>query len=237
MPIPIAAAMIGSSAIGALGQGFAASKASKAQIRAARIAAAEQRRQFNVLQAQLSPYTTAGRQALSPLMALTGASGDNAQRQAIEAIQQGPEYQLAMKQGEDTILGNAAATGGLRGGNTQRSLGTLGPAVLQNVINNRYGRLGSIVNLGQSSAAGVGAAALQTGQGIANTHMASGAARAGGYMAAGHALSNFANSIPSALILGNSQLRNEILGTGGAGGGGPLLNFVNHKPSQYAGLA
>ncbi|MCZ2950744.1 hypothetical protein NYY72_19235, partial [Acinetobacter baumannii] len=79
-------------------------------------------------------------------------------------------YSTAMNLGQQSILANASATGGLRGGNTIASLGFLPQQVLSQVIQNQIGNLGSsltgaqslaglhggLLNLGENAAAGTG---------------------------------------------------------------------------------
>jgi hypothetical protein len=95
---------------------------------------------------------------------------------------------LAMtQQGENAILQQGAATGGLRGGNVQGALAQFRPQALSSLINQQYGRLGGITQMGQASAAGVGAAGMQTGQSVAGLLGQQGSAVAGGILGAGQA--------------------------------------------------
>ena len=126
-----------------------------------------------------------GRQ--SPVTVGGAAPGDLASRQnaAIEAQAQNPLFLALAKQGEEGILQNASATGGLRGGNVQGALAQFRPALLDRFISQYYDRLAGITSLGQQSAAGVGSAGIQTGTNIANLLSEAGAARAGNAVAQG----------------------------------------------------
>ena len=104
----------------------------------------------------LAPYQQAGKNAIKQQEALTGALGPQAQRDAISQIEQSPEFTEQVRQGEEAILANAAATGGLRGGNTQRALAQFRPALLSQLINQRYEQLGGLSGQGLQ-AAGQGA--------------------------------------------------------------------------------
>jgi hypothetical protein len=84
------------------------------------------------------------------------------------------------QQGENAILQNASATGGLRGGNIQGALAQFRPALLNQALEQQYSRLGGMTQLGQRSAAGVGAAGMETGTNISNLLGQQGAALAGG---------------------------------------------------------
>lgn len=216
----MAAAVIGSAVVGGAVQSKSASKAAAAQTQAADKGVAEQRRQFDRIQKLLNPYVEAGGPALEALnpyaeagtgalqgqLALAGLSGVDAQREAIGAIEQGGEYQSLVGAGEEAILQNASATGGLRGGNTQGALAQFRPQVLSSLINQQYNRLGGLTNMGlttqqnlatigQNAAAGVGTAGLQTGSNIANLYGQQGAAAAGSAMAQGQAFGNVMGSI------------------------------------------
>lgn len=165
----------------------AADDASRTQAAAAQAGIEEQRRQFDAVQQLLNPFVTAGNSALTGQMDLLGRNGDDAQLKAIQALQASPQFTSMLRQGESSILANASATGGLRGGNTQAALMQFSPSLLAATINDQFGRLGQLSSLGQSSAAGVGNAGLQTGNAIAGLLQQQGAARAGGQIAAGNA--------------------------------------------------
>ena len=87
---------------------------------------------------------------------------------------------MLVRSGENAMLQNASATGGLRGGNTQDALMRFRPEVLSQLINQQYGRLQGLAGLGQSSAAFQGNAGMQTGQNVAGLLEQRGAASAGG---------------------------------------------------------
>lgn len=168
-------------------QADSASEASQIQGAAAQSGIDEQRRQFNEMRDLLSPYVEAGNTALTQQLALMGLGGDEAQKLAIGRIEQSPEFQALQRQGEEGILQNASATGGLRGGDTQGALAQFRPALLNQQINQQYDRLGGVINQGQASAAGVGSAGLQTGANVANLLGQQGAAQAGASIAQGAA--------------------------------------------------
>jgi hypothetical protein len=198
MPDPVTGLVVGGTSLaGSAIQSNAARRGANAQTQAAQMGIDEQRRQFDELQRLLSPYVEAGNPALQELRALAGIGGVSdfagprvpgveyptaaeAQQQAIGRIEQSPFFQSSVRQGEEAMLQNASATGGLRGGNIQGALAQFRPAMLQNAIEQQYARLAGITTLGQQSAAGVGSAGMQTGANVANLLQQQGAARAGG---------------------------------------------------------
>lgn len=186
-----------------------AEKASEAQQKQAQLAIDEQRRQFdamirlmapyvqqgNVAVGGLAPYQKAGQEALNQQMALAGLSGPQAQGLMIGALSKSPELEAMIKSGENAMLQNAAATGGLRGGNLQGALAQFRPQMLSQLINERYGQLGglsaqglqttqNLAQLGQASAAGQASSGLQSASNIGNLLGNIGAAQAGGIMGA-----------------------------------------------------
>ena len=189
MPNPMIA-MIGGSVGSAVIQSNSARSAAGAQTEAAEKGIEEQRRQFDRIQTLLEPYVSAGGTALSQQMALGGMSGPEAQQAAIAAIEGGQEFETLTRSGEEAILQNASATGGLRGGNVQSSLAQFRPQVLSSLINQQYGRLGGLTTLGQNAAVGTGNAGMQTGANIAELYGQQGAAAAGSALATGSAWGN-----------------------------------------------
>ena len=181
MPDPITALVVGGSQlIGSSMQASAAGDAAAIQSGAAQAGIEEQRRQFDAMRELLKPYTEAGLPALEAQQAFLGLQGPEAERAAIERIRGGETFQALASQGEEALLQRASATGGLRGGNIQGALAQFRPQLLSSLIEQQYGRLGGLTTMGQRSAAGVGAAGMETGTNVANLLAQQGAARAGG---------------------------------------------------------
>jgi hypothetical protein len=195
----VAAAVVGTavvtSAVSSNAQKKAAKSAANAQKESSEAGIAEQERQFDAVRKLLEPYVNAGTGALSAQQNLIGLGGADAQRSAIAQLEQSPQFQTLMRQGEQGILANASATGGLRGGNTQGALAQFRPALLSQLIEQQYGRLGGLTSLGQNAAAGTGNAGMQTGNNITQLLGQQGAAQAGSALASGRANAAMWNSI------------------------------------------
>jgi len=176
-------------------QGKAAGKAADAQSEASQAGIEEQRRQFDAMQTLLKPYVTAGNQSLTAQQNLLGLNGANAQQQAINGIKAGPAYTSAMQSGANLITQNAAATGGLRGGNVQDALGRYGGDLLTTLTQNQFTNLGGLTSLGQNAAAQTGNAGMQSANNVSTLLAQQGAAQAGGYIAQGNANAGMANSL------------------------------------------
>jgi hypothetical protein len=166
-------------------QSKAASTAADAQTEASQAGIDEQRRQFEAVQALLKPYIEAGTWALGAQQNLIGLGGAAKQQEAIAALEQSPQFQMLQQQGENALLQQASATGGLRGGNTQAALAQFRPQLLSQLIESQYGKLSGLTGIGQASAAGQAAAAQQQGSDIASLLGQQGAAQAGAALAAG----------------------------------------------------
>lgn len=220
----------------------AAGKAADTQAAAAQAGVDEQKRQFDALVklmepyvtagtgaiGRLTPYETAGQQAFGQQQALIGLQGPAAQQQAIAALEASPQFQAMQRQGENAILQNASATGGLRGGNVQAALSQFRPQVLNSLIEQQYGRLGGIagaglgvtgdlVTLGQASAAGQGASGMQSASNIGNLLANQGAAIAGGQLAKGNVVRGAFGDL---VTIGGALAGAGAFG--GAGGGAPV---------------
>ena len=210
---------VGSSALASGAASRASSRATAAQTVAQDRAIEEQRRQFDETRALLQPYVSAGSPALQEQLRILGLSGPEEQRAAISQQEQSPFFQALARQGEEAMLQKASATGGLRGGNIQGALAQFRPALLNQFIEQQYGRLGEMTSLGQRSAAGVGSAGMQTGRDISGLLQGQGQIAAGGALAQGQAQANLIGGIGQAL----GNLGGFAAGGGFGGGRGTVI--------------
>lgn len=153
----VAAAGIGAvgSIFGGLMGGKGAKKAAKYQYKAAKLGIDEQRRQYDATRADFEPFRQAGVSGIGDLTDLVGVNGPEAQSAAIQALQASPFYQSLYRTGEEAVLQNAAATGGIRGGNTQRALADFGADTLATTIDRQLANLGGLVGIGQGATGAV----------------------------------------------------------------------------------
>jgi hypothetical protein len=198
----VAAAVAGGTLVGGYlssnAQKDAANTAANAQTTASQAGIDEQKRQFDQIQQLLSPFVNAGTGALGAQQNLLGLNGAGAEQTAINGIQSSPTFGALQQQGNDAILANASATGGLRGGNVQAALGQFSPQLLSQLIQQQYGNLGGLTSIGQNAAAGVGNAGLSTSNQITSLLGQQGSAQAGAALAAGKADSQMYNTIGNA---------------------------------------
>lgn len=193
----VAAAVIGGAVIGGVAtsmagseQADAAESAANTQAASADKGVAEQRRQFDLTQNLLRPYVNTGTSALEFQKNFAGLNGPEQLQGAIDSVLNSPMFSSSLKQGENAILQNASATGGLRGGNTQSALAQFRPQLLSSLIDQQYQRLGGLTTLGQNSAVMQANLGQQTAGNISNLFQQAGAAQAGSQIAAGNAAAN-----------------------------------------------
>jgi len=192
-------------------QSDAASTAANAQTQASGASIAESQRQFNAIQELLKPYTQAGTGALTAQQDLLGLNSTGAQQKSIDALSNSPTMQALTDQGENALLANASATGGLRGGNLQAALAKFRPQLLSQLIQQQFGNLGGLVSVGQNAAAGVGNAGQNSSNQIINALQQTGAANAGAALASGQAQANMWSGIGNtASMLGTLKLMGKF---------------------------
>lgn len=162
--------------------------------------------------ALLQPWVTTGTAANTGQADLVGLNGAPTQQFAINQIQQGPAFTSAKTLGENAILSNASATGGLRGGNVQASLGQFDEGLLGQMIQQQFQNLGGISAMGENAATGSGSAALSTGNAMAGYAQNSGVAGAGGILGSASA----ANGGISGIVNAAGTIAGKLISAGNA---------------------
>ena len=127
------------------------------------------------------------------MMAALGLSGPEAQAAYVRQQEQSPIFQALASQGEEAMLQQASATGGLRGGNIQGALAQFRPSLLNQFLERQYTNLGGLTSLGQQSAAGIGTAGMQSAGSISELLGQAGAAKAGAALGSAQAWGNTLN--------------------------------------------
>lgn len=181
---PIAGAVIGGSAslLASSNASDAATQAANTQAAANQAAIEEQRRQFDINQQNLAPWLAAGKAALGQQGDLLGLNGATTQQSSINALQASPLYQSLFRNGQDAVLNNAAATGGLRGGNANRSLYNLGQDTLSSVIQNQLANLGAVAGNGQRGVDSINSNGSNTASAISDLFSKTGKVQGGGIL-------------------------------------------------------
>jgi hypothetical protein len=202
--------------------GSSSQSASNDQVNAANEAIQAMQQQFAQTRSDLLPWLTAGSSALGPMQALLGIGGADAQQSAINNLENGPMFQSMMRNGQEAILGNASATGGLRGGNTQGALFNLGQDALAQVIQQQFNNLGMLSGQGLGAGSSLGQFGAENAANIADLLGQRGAAQAGGALANGQMWGGIANGIGG--LFGSGGPLSGIFGGGGSSGGGIPFN-------------
>lgn len=230
---PIAGAVIGGGAslLSSSNASSAAQQATAAQSAASQAAIAEQQREFDTQQKNLQPWLTAGTNALSSQSDLLGLNGAGAQQNAISSLQSSPLYQSLFNTGQNTVLNNAAATGGLRGGNATNSLYNLGQSTLASVIQNQLSNLGAISNTGQGTGTALGQLGGNSASAIASLLQQQGATTGGGILSSALAGNKGISGVSSSLtsLLNNPSVLSAL---GGSVSSPSLDAFVANANNQ-----
>jgi hypothetical protein len=169
----------------------------------------------------LRGYVGAGNQAFGQQQDIIGLRGPEAQQAQYDAILNSPQYQEMVRQGENALLQNASATGGLRGGNTQAALAQFRPQVMNQLMDQQYGRLGGIT----STSGTVAGQLASSGQTAISDLSRLGQASAAGSAAQGSAAAgNIGNQLGN---IGASQAGYALMPSG-------MGSFLGNQRAGYA---
>ena len=224
----MAAAVVGSAALGA----YSSNKAAKTQAAAADRSADVQRDIFERQVELGKPYREAGETALNKLIPLATEYTPFGMQQ----FQADPGYGFRLSEGQKALERSAAARGGLMGGATGKALTRFGQEMgsqeYQNAFNRyqserqaRLNPLQSLAGLGQTAANTLGAQAGQFGSNLAETMGAGAQARASGYMGMANAIGG---GVGQYMNYSQGQAQNSLLQQAlsrNRGYGGGVTNF------------
>ncbi len=225
----VAASTIG----GALISSDASRSAANKQSDAARAAQDTQLQMFNQTQGNLAPFLQGGQQGQNALMQYLGVGqggsfNPNAPGVAPftpSMLTQDPSYQWRLGQGENALMSQRAALGGLDSGATRASLLGYGQGLAsteyQNAFNrynsnqtNVYNRLANLAGSGQNAAVQQGGFGQSTANNISGLQSAIGAYGAAGTLGQASALNQGLGGVGGSFLLGSLAQQQG----GGAGG-------------------
>jgi hypothetical protein len=240
--MPVAGAII--SGVASVGSGLMAArgakKAGRAQTKAAERSAdrleAANRRQEELQE----PFRQAGLTAQQEIMKLLGVGGDAtapgygsmAKQFGMDQFQQDPGYAFRQSEGMKALERSASARGNLLSGSTMKGIQRFGQDLASQEYQNAFNRyqveraarlnpLQSLMGSGQSAANVMTSAAGNLGQGLAQSELAAGQARASGYVGQANALAG------------------ALQGVGQSIAGFPLyqaqINYLNKMPAPGGG--
>lgn len=194
----------------------ASRKAEQQQIEAMNRSIAENQRQFDLTRSDFSPYLQAGTGALGGMTGLLGLQGNDVQGSAIDALTDSPLFQSLIRNGEEALLQNASATGGLRGGNIQRGLADFRGDTLSSTIQSQLQNYAGIANMGLGATNSVAGFGGQLSGNISDLLQSQGAVRAGGTLTRGGITAGMWNNAGSFL---DDKVGAALPGIGGSVGG------------------
>lgn len=199
----------------------------------------------------LSPYNSTGQAANTQMANLNGLNGNAAQSGAIQNVLASPEFDFYREQGNQGVLRNASALGGLGGGNVMKELSRFNQGLASTQFNNYYNRLSGMSGQGLQAAGQMSGLAGQSGSNLANLGLGMGTAQGAlfgdtgqamarnaltGGLAASDVISNTARGQAANTMGTGSQIGNNQYGTGSM-----LANMAfsgaNTLANQYPGLA
>jgi hypothetical protein len=168
----------------------ASKKASKAQVKMAEAAIAEQRRQYDQTRADFAPWRDAGGQAIGAGWGMLQPGYDHTTS---------PGYDFRFSEGQRAVESGAASKGRLMSGGTLKDLVRFGQGVAADDFNDQFNRTMAVAAGGQQANTTVGQLGAQAATNIGNAQMQAGNARASGYMGAANSWINGINNIDSRL--------------------------------------
>lgn len=194
---------------GLLGSGAQKSgvnKASAAQMQYLDKGIGAENSQYNQSRSDFAPWMGFGSSALGPLGDLLGLNGNDASGKAIEALKSSPIYQSLFANGQEAVLQNASATGGIRGGNTQGALADFGRDTLAQTIQQQIANLfgasgqglgatGAVAQLGEHKADALATLFGQQGDTLASKYLTKGGINAQNWNNAGGLLDSITSAI------------------------------------------
>jgi hypothetical protein len=180
--------------LGAGSQKKASRNAQAAMVDALNKAIGTEQQQYQQSRADFAPYLATGTSALGGLGDLVGTNGADKWQAAIAALQQSPLYQSLFRNGQESLLQNASATGGLRGGNTQRGLADFGADTLASVYQNQVGNLGSLASMGLGATGNISALGQNNANQVAGLQQGIGQTNANGILTRGGITAGMWNS-------------------------------------------
>ncbi len=197
--------------------------AAQIQERTAQEALGETRRQYDVTRADQLPFIEAGQGAVGQQQRLLGLDGQAEQQQAFGQYAESPGQAWLREQTMQGVLNNAAATGGLRGGNVLRALQENSAGLASQDYGNYYNRLAGLSGSGQTATSNLGALGAQQSGLAANLINMGGQAGASGLLGSAQARSS---GLQQQAQMGAAQTQSNI---GLAGAAMMMVSDINLK--------
>lgn len=163
-----------------------------------------------------------------------GINGADKQQEFLTALEGSPLLESLFRNGEEALLQNASATGGIRGGNTQRGLADFRSDTFAGQFDAQLARLAGLAGLGSGATDAVSTFGANASNNISNIYGQQGQVRAGGILTRGGINNQMWNNVGS----GIDKMIEQIIGgvSGGAGGaGGSIGSGASGFMSRFGG--
>lgn len=157
----------------------------------------EQTRQFDLTRADYEPARNLLAPSVTGLADLIGVNGVEAQQTGMEGIQNSPLLASIIRNGEESVLQNASATGGLRGGNTQNSLANFRADAFANELQAQMARLAGLTGIGMGATDSVSSFGANKANNVSNLLGQIGGAQASGLLQRGGISAGMWNNVGS----------------------------------------
>jgi hypothetical protein len=217
---------LASAVVGAGASVYSSNKAASAQSKAANQASQLQKDQYAQTRADLAPYRDTGANALSQYQGLLGMKGKDAQSAAMSQYTESPFLGQLVNRTTSAVEASRAARGGLFSGGAAQEIGDRAGQLYLGDYNNYLSRVGGLADTGLNASTQTGNFGANAAAGQAQSAMAAGNAKAGGYI-------NTANSVNNALSQGASLYGAYQGGAFGTGGNNPYLNGRSASGDAY----
>lgn len=193
----------------------ASRKAQAAGVAAETQAMNEIARQFDLTRSDYAPALSLLAPSVSALGDFAGLNGDEALQSRLGQVQQSPLLEALIRNGEEAVLQNASATGGIRGGNTQRGLADFRADAFNTALQQQLAQLGQTAGIGLGSTDSVSAFGANAAANKAQRYSNIGQINSGGILTRGGINSQMWNNAGS--FLDNIVSSFAMPGSGGAG--------------------
>lgn len=211
---------IGAAAVTAVAGAVSQDKAAKAARSAAQTQKAAADRAAATRQAEQAKFETrteqarlGGLRAQEQQQALLGLSGTQAQEQAFQQFRESPGQAFLRQRGEQALLRQSAALGGLGGGQVRSALQQQGIGFAQQDLQNQLARLSGIAGQGQAATAGVANLGAGVASGVGQLGLLGAQAQAAGTLGQAAAQSRFAGQLGgslSGLLVSRQQTGEQV---------------------------
>lgn len=209
----VATAIVGGAVVGGLIEGNAAKGAAGEEAGASNAAVAAQEEMFNTEQQNMQPYLQAGYTALGELNSEM-PGWDAAATPTADQVESTPGYQFGMQQTLANLGSSESAQGATYGTGTMAAMANYAHNVAstgynqafsnyQTSIQNAYGRLAGIANMGLGGAQSINQQATTTAGNIGNNLTSAGTAQAAGTIGTANAINGSIGTATNGLMYNN----------------------------------